>query len=532
MLGLAHTLLVEGLADREFLQRYTTGAGTFEAYVLGTSDGVAKDAQWASAKCEIPADDIRQLARRMASVRTLVTVTWSLQRIPNGEQPVWAGLALAALLGQIGLPGGGFGHGYGSMGDVGSTGPAVGLPHFPKGSNPVRDFIPVARISDLLLSPGEEFTYDGGTYTYPDVRLVYWAGGNPFHHHQDLNRLRRALGRPDTVIVHEPYWTPMARHADLIFPATTTFERNDIGSGRADARIVAMHRAVEPHAEARHDHDIFTGLAERLGVARAFTDERDERAWLSSMWAKLRASFEAVGVAAPDFETFWRDGSFAVPDLESERVLFGAFRADPARNPLRTPSGRIELYSETIAGFGYDDCPGHPTWLDKSEAPGAPLARRYPLTLVANNPATRLHSQLDHGAYSQSAKVQGREPVRIHPADAAARGIASGDIVRLSNDRGSCLAGAVLTEDVRRGVVQLSTGAWFDPDDPAAEIAMCVHGNPNMLTRDTGTSRLSQGCSGQHALVEVERWNGPLPPVRAFDPPAVAERDQGTRKPM
>jgi biotin/methionine sulfoxide reductase len=144
--------------------------------------------------------------------------------------------------------------------------------------------------------------------------------------------------------------------------------------------------------------------------------------------------------------------------------------------------------------------------------------------LVANNPATRLHSQLDHGAYSQAAKVQGREPVRIHPADAAARGIASGDVVRLSNDRGSCLAGAVVTEDVRPGVVQLSTGAWFDPDDPTAEIATCVHGNPNVLTRDAGTSRLSQGCSGQHALVEVERWDGPLPPVRAFDPPAIADR--------
>jgi biotin/methionine sulfoxide reductase len=285
-----------------------------------------------------------------------------------------------------------------------------------------------------------------------------------------------------------------------------------------------MQRAVEPHAEARNDHDILAGLAERLGVARAFTEERDERAWLSSMWAKLHASFEAAGIAAPDFETFWRDGSFAVPDTESERVLFEAFRADPAGSPLQTPSGRIELYSETIAGFGYDDCPGHPAWLEKSEGLGSPRARRYPLALVANNPATRLHGQLDHGAYSQSAKVRGREPVRLHPADAAARGIANGDVVRLSNDRGSCLAGAVVTEDVRRGVVQLSTGAWFDPDDPAAEIAACVHGNPNVLTRDAGTSRLSQGCSGQHALVEVERWNGPLPPVRAFEPPAIAER--------
>jgi len=109
--------------------------------------------------------------------------------------------------------------------------------------------------------------------------------------------------------------------------------------------------------------------------------------------------------------------------------------------------------------------------------------------------------------------------VRIHPQDAVARGIGDGDIVRLYNDRGACLAGAVLSAALRPGVVQLSTGAWYDAEDPAAEKPLCVHGNPNVLTRDVGTSRLAQGCAGQLTLVEIERWNGPLPPVKAFDPP-------------
>jgi biotin/methionine sulfoxide reductase len=524
MLGLCHVLVSEGLHDEAFLARCCHGADRFLAYVSGESDGVAKTPEWAAERSGIPADDLRALAREMAASRTLVTVSYSLQRAEHGEQPVWAALALAALLGQIGLPGGGFGHGYGSMGDLGSASAAIPLPYLPEGRNAVSSFIPVARIADLLLHPGESFDYDGKRHVYPDVRLVYWAGGNPFHHHQDLNRLRGALARPDTVIVHDPYWTPMARHADLVFPATTSFERNDIGSGRADARIVAMHRAVDPYAEAKNDHDILAGLAERLGVAKAFTEERDERAWLAWMYAKLRASLEQAGIAAPSFDAFWAEGSIAIPDVDADRVLFDAFRADPEANALRTPSGKIELFSETVAGFGYDDCPGHPAWLEKEEWLGSPRAHRYPLALVANNPATRLHSQLDHGAYSQAAKVQGREPARLHPADAAARGISGGDVVRLWNDRGSCLAGAVLTEDVRPGVVQLSTGAWFDPDDPAADLAMCVHGNPNVLTRDVGTSRLSQGCSGQHALVEIERFDGPLPPVRAFEPPIVADR--------
>lgn len=524
MLALSHVLVSEGLHDAAFLERCCHGADRFLDYVLGESDGVPKSPEWAASLSGLDADDLRALAREMATSRTLVTVSYSLQRAEHGEQPVWAGLALAALLGQIGLPGGGFGHGYGSMGDLGSPSAAIPLPAFSPGRNPVSKFIPVARIADLLLRPGETFDYDGGRHIYPDIRLVYWAGGNPFHHHQDLNRLRAAFGRPDTVIVHEPYWTPMARHADLVFPATTSFERNDIGSGRADARIVAMHRAVEPFAEARNDHDILAALADRLGVRAAFTEGRDERGWLEALYAKIRQAFDAQGLATPEFDAFWAEGSLAVPDLEAERVLFEAFRADPEVNRLRTPSGKIELYSEKVASFGYADCPGHPAWLEKQEWLGSPRAKRFPLALVANNPATRLHGQLDHGPYSQASKVRGREPVRIHPVDAAARGISGGDVVRVSNDRGACLAGAIVTADVRPGVVQLSTGAWFDPLDPQADTATCVHGNPNVLTRDVGTSRLSQGCAGQHALVQVERCEGELPPVRAFEPPTIRER--------
>jgi len=521
MLALAHVLVVENLHDRDFLARCTHGAERFLAYVCGESDGTPKTPEWAERLSGIPADDLRALARRMAARRTLITVSYSLQRAEHGEQPVWAALALACLLGQIGLPGGGFGHGYGSMGDLGSPSALVDLPMMPLPKNPVRSFIPVARIADLLLRPGEEFDYRGRRHRYPDIRLVQWAGGNPFHHHQDLNRLRRALACPDTIVVHEPYWTPMARHADVVFPATTSFERNDIGSGRADARIVAMHRVTDPVDGARDDHAVLAALADRLGFGDAFTEGMDERAWLEHLYAQLATALEGEGIAAPAFEEFWAAGSLAVPDVESERVLFDAFRADPERHRLRTPSGRIELYSETIAGFGYDDCPGHPAWLESAEWLGAPLARRFPLALVANNPATRLHGQLDMGACSQASKVQGREPVRIHPDDAAARGIAGGDVVRLFNDRGACLAGAVVSSDVRPGVLQLSTGAWFDPDDPAAEKATCVHGNPNVLTRDVGTSRLSQGCSGQHALVEMERFDGTVPPVRAFTPPPI-----------
>ena len=521
MLALAHTLLAEGLHDREFLERYTAGWEVFERYLDGRADGVAKSAEWAAPICGVAAERIRALARRMAAARTLVTVTWSLQRIQHGEQPIWAGIALAAMLGQIGLPGGGFGHGYGSMGDVGDHGPEARLPYLSQGTNPVRTFIPVARIADMLLHPGEQYDYDGERLTYPDIRLVYWAGGNPFHHHQHLARLRRAFARPDTVVVHEPYWTASARHADFVLPVTTTLEREDLGGGRRDTHLIAMHRAADPYAEARDDYAILAGLADRLGFGESFTEGRTAREWLVHLYEPWRPS-----VGAPPFEEFWAAGELELPAGPEHFTLFEHFRADPKGAPLGTPSGRIELYSPTVAGFGYPDCPGHPVWLEPDEWHGAAAARRFPLVLIANQPSTRLHSQLDVGPVSRAAKVAGREAIRLHPADAAARGIAEGEVVRVFNDRGACLAGAVLTAQVRPGVVQLPTGAWYDPlPQPGGAEPLCVHGNPNAVTADVPSSRLSQGCTGQHALVQVERYTDGPPPVTVTAPPTLLRKE-------
>lgn len=515
MLALAHTILVTGHADHAFLDRYCTGFGRFAEYLLGQVDGIVKDADWAAGICGIPADQIRALARRMPGRRTMITVTWSLQRTEHGEQPVWAAIALAAMLGQIGLPGGGFGHGYGSIGDVGHTAPTAPRPTLPQGRNPVQSFIPVARVADMLLKPGEPFDYDGHRHTYPDARVVYWAGGNPFHHHQDLNRLREAITRPDTIVVHEPYWTGMARHADVVLPVTIALERDDIGSGRGDTHIVPMRRAIPAYGEARDDYEVFRGLARRLGTENDFTEGRTARQWIEYLYEDWREKLGTAGKSIPEFATFWAGHGFRLPLPPYEETLFADFRHDPQSHPLKTPSGKIEIFSSVIADFGYDDCPGHPAWLEPHEWLGAPAARRYPLHLVANQPSSRLHSQLDMGANSAASKVAGREPIRLNPQDAAARGISEGDVVRVFNDRGACLAGAKLSDSLRPGVAQLSTGAWYDPDDEG----LCRHGNPNVLTTDRGTSRLAQGCTGQHALVEVERYAERPPDVRAFEPP-------------
>lgn len=524
MLALMHVLIIEGLADQAFLNRYCVGFERLEGYILGQVDGVAKTPEWAARITTVPAHRIEALAREMASARTLVSLSWSLQRASHGEQPYWAGVSLAAMLGGIGRPGEGFACGISAMHGISNPGTQMSFANLSQGVNPVAAFIPVARVTEMLENPGGRFTYDGRELTYPDIRLIYWAGGNPFHHHQDLNRLARAWNRPETVIVNETWWNPLARRADIVFPATTPLERNDIAASSLDGWIMAMHKAVEPVEDARNDYAIFAGMAERLGFADRFTEGREEMEWLRHFYDITRQRVARQGQEWPDFEQFWQDGEIALPSQSEARTLLSAFRADPDANRLSTPSGRIELYSEKIAALGLEDCPGHPVWIAPREWLGADLAARYPLHLLSNQPRTRLHSQMDLGKTSAASKIQGREPMRIHPADAAARGITDGMVVRLFNDQGACLAGAILDDKLMPGVVQLATGAWWDPDPEQDNLDR--HGNPNVLTYDAGTSGLGQGPSAHSCLVEVEAWTDPVPPIRAYDQPDFVPRDR------
>ena len=456
MLGLAHTLIAEDRHDRAFLHAYTVGFERLRAYVMGESDGRPKDAEWASAITQVPAPAIRDLARRMAADRTMIAASWSVQRADHGEQPYWMAIALAAMLGQIGLPGGGFGFGYCAAGGIGSPQASAPRPQLPTGANPVKAYIPVARFVDMLLHPGGELDFNGHRLTYPDIHLVYWCGGNPFHKTQDLNRLLRAWRKPDSIIVHESWWTPAARRADIVLPCATTLERNDIDATPSDRYYFAMQRAIAPVGEAKAEYEMYSALAERLGFQAKFTEGRTEMEWLRHLYDIARQQAAPRHLDLPPFEAFWEAGHVELPVPGDPPVLFEAYRTDPRAHPLKTPSGRIELFSEKIAAFGYDDCPGHPAWLEPAEWLGSEQAKTYPLHLLSNQPRARLHSQLDCGEVSRSAKVAQREPVWLNSKDAAARGIVRGDVVRIYNNRGACLAGAVVTDAIRPGAVQLA----------------------------------------------------------------------------
>jgi biotin/methionine sulfoxide reductase len=516
MLGLAFVLQTEGFVDRALVDRHASGFGVFLPYLLGETDGTPKTPEWAAATTGVPADTIRRVARDMAASRTMLNIAWALQRASHGEQPFWMLMTLGCMLGQFGLPGGGFGLGYGAMNGIGSPHVKLKGPTFPQGRNPVEAFIPCARVVDMLLSPGETFAYNGGVHTYPDARLVYWAGGNPFHHHQDLNRLVAAWRRPETIIVHEPYWTPTARHADIVLPVTTSVEREDIGFSTREGTIVAMRKLKPAYGEARSDFDILAALADRMGRGEAFNEGLDEDGWLRRLYDEFRQGAAAELPTLPDFHGFVAAGVVPLPRHAEGVVYLQDFRRDPEAHPLPTPSGKMEIHSDRIAAFNLADCAGHPRWYEPAEWLGSEAAAVHPLHLISDQPARRLHSQLDTAPWSKAGKIDGREPILINTADARTRGIASGDLVRVFNGRGACLAAAVVSDAIAPRVVKLSTGAWFDQPG-ALELA----GNPNVLTLDVGASSLSQGCIAQTCLVEIEKYAATPARVTVHDLPSL-----------
>ncbi len=477
MLALGYEIERLGAVDNAFLQSHCVGYPQLRDYLLGHSDGQAKTAQWASAITGIPAARISLLAQQLCGKRSFITCSYSVQRAHRGEQPYWMMIALSSMLGQPGLPGAGFSFGHGSMNSVGNPRTEGPSPLMSTGRNPIEDLaIPVARISDMLLNPGQEYRFQGKTHHYPDIHLIHWAGGNPFHHHQQLNRLVEGWQRPDTVIVQDIVWTPAAQMADIVLPVTTSLERNDIGGSSKDRFVLAMHQAIKPQHQARNDFDIFADIAERLGYRDTFTEGRDEMAWIKHLYQRCAVAHQGKGIDFPEFETFWQQGHVEIPP-----------------------------FSQTIAGYQLEDFGPHPEWQPPQEWLGAPIGERFPLHMISIQPHDRLHSQMDATPSVQANKTAGRETLWMHPDDAAARGISDGDVIEVSNDRGRMQAGVRLTDGVSPQVVLIATGAWFDPGFGKAWKPYDRAGNPNVLTLDIGTSSLTQGPNAMSCLVEINK---------------------------
>ena len=552
MLGMAHYLYTTNLYDKKFIKKCTYGFDKFAEYLMGkTEDMVEKTPEWAANICGVDASIIKMLAKEFVSKRTMLMTGWSTQRAHHGEQPNWMLITLASMIGQIGLPGGGYSCSYHySGGGVPMPAAATGNAQSEKGKkvddsisaspglsgmsrttkidgpwkNSKVPVIPVSRIVECLENAGKEYNFDGKTYTYPDIRMAYWAGGNPFHHHQDRNRMIKAYQKLETFVVQECFWTATARMADIVLPATLEQERNDITKSHSNSYIFAMKQASKPYGEAKDDYDIFVELLKRFSDehVHAFTEGRSKMEWIKYFYEASYTKAQKSGVQMPTFEEFWIKGycEFETPEIAKKFVRFADFRKNPIVNRLGTPSGKIEIFSKKIDSYGYQECKGHPMWFEPMEWLGSSIAKEYPLNLFTPHPKYRLHSQLNNTWIRHLEEVNGREPIWLNPNDAKKRGIKDGDVVRVFNKRGQILAGAVVTNAILEGAVRMQEGAWYDPTEPGEPGTLCRHGDVNVLIPDVGTSELAQGNQAT-ALVEIEKFKGEVPAIGIFKAPAI-----------
>ncbi|GEM76986.1 trimethylamine-N-oxide reductase TorA [Vibrio sagamiensis] len=534
ILAIAHVLYNEKLYDKKFIETYCLGFDEFIDYVQGKSkDKVAKTPEWAAPICGIKADQIRDFARSLVKGRTQILMGWCVQRQEHGEQPYWAAAVLAAMIGQIGLPGGGisYGHHYSSIGvpSTGFAGPGGFPRNLDQGMKPKWDnnnfngysrTIPVARWIDCLMEPGKEINYNGGKVKLPDFKMMVISGCNPWSHHQDRNRMKQAFRKLQTVVTVEFAWTATCRFSDIVLPACTQWERNDIDvyGSYSNRGLLAMHRLVDPLFQSKPDFQIMSELTQRFGRRDEYTRGMSEMEWIQSLYNDCKKANEDK-FEMPEFNEFWKQ---SVLDFGEGKpwVRHADFREDPEINPLGTPSGFIEITSRKIGRYGYEHCQEFPMWFEKTErSHGGPGSDKYPFWLQSCHPDKRLHSQMcESEDFRATYAVQGREPVYMNPIDAKEKGIKDGDLVRVYNNRGQLLAGAVLSDNYPRGIIRIQEGAWYGPLN--AEIgSIDTYGDPNTLTLDVGTSELAQATSANTCIVNFEKYKGDVPPVTSFGGP-------------
>ena len=499
LLALAYVLMEQNQHAEEFLNSRCSGWPDIRKLLSGDSDGVPKTPEWAADISGIPADVLRDIASRLGSQPNLINISWSLQRAYAGEQPYWAAIVLAAMCGHIGKPGLGVACGLAATAGIGMPRRKLKMPVWDHTVNPIDSFIPVARITDMLENPGGSFSYDGQDMRVPNARLVWWAGGNPFHHHQDLNRLATAWRSPETVIVNECMRTATVDHADLVFPATLPFERNEIVAARRDDWLVLSKQVQAPPDGCINDFECFAQMADRFGAKDQFTEGLDEWGWLERIYASYRNAFSEL----PEWQDFTAAGHARRPAAKdrTDATPLMSFVQSPTDTRLDTATGRIDLAPAAI--FDHDAQLGHPLCAPVTADHGEDSA--FPLRLLTPQPETRLHSQLEMATPAQNAKVNGYECARMNPADITEMGLQSGALAEIWNKRGIILVALVADGQVASGHVVLPTGAWYRPIIDTAGRRVDLGGNPNTLTRDQGTSSLSQGASAGVSRVGVRR---------------------------
>ena len=467
MLAVLHVLLSESLADIEYARTRSIGFDELSAYVLGGAGKPPRDPVWAEGICGVPAAEIRRFAREYAGTKpALLLPGYSIQRVYAGEDVFRLSVALQLATGNFGLPGG-------STGSINNRLPGPRVGSIGELERPENPRVPVLRWPDAIL--------EGRAGGYPSkLRAAYVCGSNCLNQGGDVRKGIRAFRALDFAVCHEMFLTPTARYCDVILPAASPLEKEDIGIPWAGNWLSYRQAACAPRGLARSDYEIFSDLAARMGFETSFTEGRTARRWLDEFLASSEV---------PDPEAFRSTGFYMASD--QERTGLADFARNPSVHSLRTPSGLVELSS---AAWERDTgLPPIPVWRQPPSDP------RYPLVLVTPKSPLRTHSQ---GGDPETLGGQGGALLTLHPRDAAARGILTGMTVRIRNDRGATRARAELSESILPGVASLYEGSWYEAAE-GGRSGEDSAGSANLLTGTEG-SPPSTACVMHGIPVEVQ----------------------------
>ena len=488
LIAMAYVIVTEQLHDQTYLDRFVQGfdedtlpagaprGSSYRAYILGENDGIPKTPEWAGEICGVPADTIRRLAVEFGSTKpAAIHCGYAPGRTLHGEQFHRAAYALAAITGNIGVTGGNSGVSNGATG-------RYGVKSLPEGKNPINSKISSPLLADCLEK--------GSTGGYPDIKLIYSMAGDIFNQAPNTSKTVRALDNVEFIVGQDHFLTPTARYADIVLPATTFWERNDVHTPWAGAGHYAifMKQALQPMYECRNDIDIVADLAKRVGI-EGFNN-KSELEWLK----------EFTEDRVDDFDAFMKEGVARFPEPE-DAVAFAKQIRDPQNHKFSTPSGKIEIYSTNLAEnpdpFGLGAISAIPKWVPHIET-----SDDYPLSMLSSKSRARTHSI--HGNQERLNRVD-PDNIWVHPEDAAMRGIQDGQPVRVESAYGSTILPVRVTKDIARGCVSMKEGRWYTPDAYGVDREGCA----NSVTRD-----FSSACGAttyNTAFVEVRPVNpGPV----------------------
>lgn len=502
--AMAYVIVEEGLQDQDFLDRCCLGfdkahmpegvdpAECVLSYLTGEKDGVAKTPEWAQDITGVPAETIRSLAIRYATARPAALVQgFGAQRHAYGEQGARGGILLACMTGNVGVSGG-----WACGSGLCTQHPWVDMPDVP---NPYPMQIPTYLWTEAVVR-GHELTeldgVTGGEQLQSDVKMILNLAGNCLiNQHGDINRtaeILRDTSKCEFIVCSDLFMTASAKFADVLLPGVSMFEGENITQPWQYGDFVGFNnQVIEPMYEGRFEYDWLSEVAEKIGLGPQFTEGRTLGQWLEWCYEDLRRKEPEL----PDYETFKKAGIYRYQNTPV-RIAFADQRRDIDHHPFPTPSGKVELFSPKIYHTQFRDfMPAIPRYVDPPEGPNDPLRERYPLQLIGWHTKRRCHSIHDN---NQAMHAIDPQALWMHPKDAQARGITEGQQVLIWNDRGRVQIGAHLTDRIMPGVVALSQGAWYAPDENGTDHGGCI----NVLTslRPTPYAR----GNGQHTnLVEV-----------------------------